>query len=390
MLKKILIVLLCFLLTGSIFVGCSQNQEEPDKSASAVNEEQDVQKESEEVDTQNDAEGKILSTGPHGEKATSAKTLGLSDEEITKIKEGNYKVAVVLHYAGNDWSTAQVEGIKSTCKELGMEVVAVTDANFKVEKQVSDIETVTALNPDIIISIPTDPVATAPAYKKAAEQGIKLVFMDNTPADLQQGQDYVSVVSADNYGNGVVAAEIMAKELNNEGKIGVIFYDANFFVTDQRVEAFEKTINEQYPNIEIVDRGGFEDPNKVAEVADAMLIKNPDIEGIFAVWDVPAESVLASAKAAGRNDLVVTTIDLGNNAAREIASGGMLKGLGAQLPFDQGVAEVMLAAYALLEKEAPPYVAVPALKVTNSNVLDAYQTVYHKEAPDAVKEAAAN
>ena len=44
---------------------------------------------------------------------------------------------------------------------LGIEVVAVTDANFKPDKQVSDLETVMSKKPNIIVSLPTDPVATA-------------------------------------------------------------------------------------------------------------------------------------------------------------------------------------------------------------------------------------
>ena len=71
---------------------------------------------------------------------------------------------------------------------MGIRVIAVTDANFKPEKQVSDIETVLAKKPNIIISIPTDPVATAAAYRKAGRQGVKLVFMDNVPNGLRPRQ----------------------------------------------------------------------------------------------------------------------------------------------------------------------------------------------------------
>lgn len=330
----------------------------------------------------------ILSKGPHGETAISAKTLQLTEEEVQKIKEGKYKAAIVMHYAGNDWSTAQIDGLKATFKKMGIEVVAVTDANFKAEKQVSDIETVLAKKPDIIVSIPVDPVSTAEAYKKAAEAGVKLVFMDNAPQGLTAGKDYVSVVSADNYGNGVAAAEIMADKLNGKGKIGVIFHDADFFVTKQRTEAFEKTIKEKYPDIKIVARGGITAPNDGEKVASGMLTKHPDLDGIFAVWDVPAEGALAAARTAGRDDLVITTIDLGTNVALEIASGGIVKGLGAQLPYDQGIAEAILAGYALLGKQAPPYVAVPSLKVTKENVLDAWKLVYHKDAPDSIQNAA--
>ncbi|MCD8139180.1 MAG: substrate-binding domain-containing protein [Planctomycetaceae bacterium] len=335
-------------------------------------------------------EMQIMSTGPKGEKAASAETLTLTDAEIATVREGNYTAAICFHYSGDDWSRAQQQGLRDTFDKLGIRILAVTDANFKVEQQVSDIESVMALNPDILISIPVDPVSTAPAFKRAAELGMKIIFMDNCPDDVEHGKDYVSIVSADNYGNGVVAADIMAEALGGKGNIGVIYHDANYFVTNQRVTAFEKTIKEKYPDITIIDRGGFDDPNKVADIADAMFVRSPELNGIFANWDVPAEAVVSSAIAMGRDDIVVTTIDLGDNIARIIAQGGLIKGLGAQLPYDQGQAEATLAAYALLGKECPPYVAVPALPVTKGNILDAYKQVYHKDAPDWLVEAASN
>ncbi len=330
----------------------------------------------------------ILSQGPNGEAAVSAKTLSLSSEELAKIKEGKYTAAISMHYAGNDWSTAQINGLQAAFEKMGIEVIATTDANFKAEKQVSDIETILSKQPDILVSIPVDPVSTADAYKKAAEAGVKLVFMDNKPNGLEAGKDYVSVVSADNYGNGVEAAHIMAKAIGESGEIGVIFHDADFFVTKQRTDAFEKTIAEQYPNIRIVERGGIAGPNDGEKVASALLTKHPNLKGLFVVWDVPAEGALAAARSAGRNDLVITTIDLGTNVALDIASGGMIKGLGAQLPYDQGTAEAILAGYALLGKETSSYYAVPALPVTKDNILDAWKTVYGSDAPSSIQDAA--
>ena len=336
-------------------------------------------------------EGQVFSTGPGGETPTSPSEVTLTADELAQIKAMNATAAIVMHYAGNDWSSAQVAGLQAQFAEMGIEVVAVTDANFKPEKQVSDIETVMALNPDIIVSIPTDPVATSAAYKAAAAQGIKLVFMDNVPADMAQGTDYVSVVSADNYGNGVAAAHLMAKYVNGEGKIGVIYHEADFFVTRQRYEAFKKTITENYPGIEIVEEQGITGPDFAGDAekaASAMMTKHADLKGIWAVWDVPAEGVLASARAMGRTDLIITTIDLGLNVAVEIAQDGMVKGLGAQRPYDQGVTEAILAGYGLLGKEAPPYVALYALPVEKSNVLDAWETVYHADPPQALADAA--
>lgn len=330
----------------------------------------------------------ILSKGPNGEAAVSAKTLSLSPEELAKIREGKYTAAIAMHYAGNDWSTAQLKGLQDAFAKMGIEVIATTDANFKAEKQVSDIETILSKQPDIIVSIPVDPVSTADAYKKAAAAGVKLVFMDNKPNGLEPGKDYVSVVSADNYGNGVEAAHIMAKAIGESGEIGMIFHDADFFVTKQRTDAFEATIKEQYPNIKLIDKGGITGPNDGEKVASALLTKHPNLKGLFVVWDVPAEGALAAARSAGRNDLVITTIDLGTNVALDIASGGMIKGLGAQLPYDQGVAEAILAGYALLGKETSSYYAVPALPVTKDNILDAWKTVYGSDAPSSIQDAA--
>ncbi|MGG5371584.1 substrate-binding domain-containing protein [Enterococcus sp. AZ196] len=330
-------------------------------------------------------ENDIKSTGPNGEKAAPASALTLTDEEIAKLKAGNYSAAISFHYAGNDWSSAQQKGLEDTFKKLGINIVGTTDANFSVEQQVSDLETLTALNPDVMISIPTDAKATSDAFKRVSSRGIKLVFMDNVPDNFVAGENYVGAVSADNYGNGVIAAELIGDKLKGKGKIGIVNYDVDYFVTNQRLEAFEKTIKKKYPDIEVIAKSGFSDVNQSTEVADAMLTQNPDIEAIFAIWDIPAEGVLSALTSAGREDIFVSTIDLGDNIAKEIAQGKVL-GVGAQLPYDQGVAEATMAAYALLGKETPSYVAVPATKVERNTIVSGYEMVYHKKAPGFITE----
>ena len=330
----------------------------------------------------------VQSLGPNGEKPESASTITLSDTELAKIKAMNATAAIVFHYTGNDWAKAQTAGLKAQFAKMGIKVIGVTDAGFKPEKQVADIETMLAQKPSIIVSIPADPAATASAYKAAAAQGVKLVFMDNVPKGMQAGKDYVSVVSADNYGNGVAAAHLMAQALKSEGDIGIVFHAADFFVTRQRYDAFKKTIKETYPKINIVAEQGIGGPDFTGDAdkaASAMLTSHRKIKGIWAVWDGPAEGVIAAARTAGRDDLVITTIDLGENVAIDMARGGFVKGLGAQRPYDQGVTEALLAGYGLLGKAAPPYVALPALPVTKKNLIDAWQTVYRVPATNKIK-----
>ena len=334
-------------------------------------------------------QGKILSKGPNGEEPAPASSVSLSAEEIEKIRGLKAKAAIVLHYARNDWSEAQVAGLKSQFDKMGIEVIAVTDAGFIAERQVANIESVLMLHPQIIVSIPTDAVFTAAAYKNASQQGVKLVFMDNIPQGFEAGKDYVSVVSADNYGNGVASAHLMAMALQSKGQIGLVYHAADFFVTRQRYDAFKKTIAENYPDIRIVAEQGIREPDFYGDAdraAYVMLTANQNLNGIWAVWDVPAEGVIAAARTAGKEHLVITTIDLGLNVAIDMAQpNGLVKGVGAQRPYDQGVVEALLAGYGLLGKPAPAYVALPALAVTRENLPDAWKTVYHAEAPGSIE-----
>lgn len=332
--------------------------------------------------------GKVLSKGPNGEEPAVAQSVELSAAEIEQVKAKKLKAAIVMHYGGNDWANAQIAGLRSQFDKLGIEIVATTDANFKPDKQVSDLETVMTKKPDIIVSIPTDPVATASAYNKVADAGVKLIFMDNVPQGMQAGEDYVTVVSADNLGNGVVSAHLLAKATGGKGEIGLIYHEADFFVTKQRYEGFKNTITRDYPNLKIVEEKGIAGPDFAGDAqaaANAMLAKRANLTGIWAVWDVPAEGVMAAARASGRGDLKIATEDLGKNVAIALAKNELVVGLGAQVPYDQGVTEVNAAASAALGKQVPPYVALSAVPVTHDNVLEAWTKVYHTDPPADLK-----
>ncbi|KQZ11826.1 sugar ABC transporter substrate-binding protein [Microbacterium sp. Root53] len=334
--------------------------------------------------------GQVLSTGPNGEEPEAVDVTEVTDEQAAQVAELGLTAAIVMHYGGNDWANAQIDGLNAEFERLGIDVIATTDADFDPATQVSQIETVLTQDPDIIVSIPTDPVATAAAYKRAAEQGVKLVFMDNVPDGFQAGRDYVSMVSADNYGNGVTSAYLLARALGGEGQIGIIYHEADFFVTKQRYEGFKDTITAEFPGIEIVQEQGIAGPDFAGDaqgVANAMLTKNADLDGIWAVWDVPAEGVMAAARETGRTDIKIATEDLGTNVAIALAKDQMIVGLGAQLPYDQGVAEADLAALSILGEDVPAYVALSSLPVDHENVLEAWKTVYRSDPPASVTDA---
>jgi ribose transport system substrate-binding protein len=56
--------------------------------------------------------GQVLSKGPNGETPSPASSADLTEDEIAKVKKLGATAAIVMHYGGNDWATAQIAGLK--------------------------------------------------------------------------------------------------------------------------------------------------------------------------------------------------------------------------------------------------------------------------------------
>jgi len=333
------------------------------------------------------ASGKVFSTGPNGETAASPSSLTFTSAELAQLKSMKATAAIAFHLT-SDWTSGQQAGLTAEFKALGISIVGVTQADFKADEQVSQIQTLMAKKPNILVSIPVDSQAESAEYKAVAAAGTKIVFMDNTANGMTAGKDYVSVVSADNYANGAASAFLLGKYLKGKGTLATIHHAADFWVTKQRWNGFKDTITKYFPGINIVTDQGIAGPDFASDAqaaAAAILTKYPTVDAIWGVWDTPAEGIMAALRAAGNTHTVIATEDLGANVAISLAKGGPVIGLGAQRPYDAGVAEAKLAAYGLLGKAAPSYVACPALAVDHNNVLQSWRTVYAAAAPATLR-----
>ena len=328
--------------------------------------------------------GQVVPGYPDGAPASTADIFTFTDEDVAKLKEGKFTAGLVMHTMDAGWPALQVAGITKTLNDFGIEVVATTDAKFQPGQQISDLEQMIARAPDVIFSIPIDPQSQSSAYKKAAAAGIKLVFMDNVPVDMTPGTDYVTVVASDNEKNAYFAAQELVAAIGGKGQVGVItlVYDYYYSVAARKAGALKAFA--EHPGIEVAEVGTFDSPEKAYGVATAMMTANPDLKGVFVAWDTPAQQVVAAAKTLGR-DLIITTNDIAQDSALNVARGEILA-IGAQQPYDQGVAEAQAAAYALLGKEVPPYISVPTLRVKKANLLSALEQVTKEPAPASVVE----
>ena len=326
-------------------------------------------------------------TGPAGEKATPTADIKLTDEEVAKIKGGNHTAALVWHQS-SDFVSAVTQGAKDEFARLGVKVVATTDAGFDAGKQKSDIETVMAKKPDAIITLPVDPTISASALRPAVKAGTKVVLLSNVPKGFKHGTDYTALVTDDLFDMGKRAADALAGAIGGKGKIGYVFHDADYYVTNQRDQAFKKTIEANYPDIEIVAEEGLADPNKAEDIANAMVTKNPGLNGIYVTWAEPAEGVLTALRNSGSTDTKIVTLDLSEPVGLDMARGGNVAALVADQAYELGRALATSAGYGIIGKDAPEFAVAPAVTVTKDNLEEGWQQSLHRAPPKAVLDAA--
>lgn len=329
--------------------------------------------------------GEIMGLGPMGEASAALSSAELSDSEIDAIKAKNIKVGIIMQTMDIEWSTEQVRGITDRVTELGGTVINVCDGQWDTTKQTACIDNMITLKPDAIISIPVDDVGMAPAYAKISDAGIKLIFIDNVAKGLEFPSQYQGMVTSDNQGNGAFAAAALAEYIPEGGVVGILDFGVDFFVTKERMRGFQAWMEANRPDI-TVKVTEFQDAAKAGDVAANFLTANPDVQGMFTEWEVPAMGILNALRGQGKS-MPITLVNVASDVALDMATGGMVKAVGAQRPYDEGVAEANFAARAIIGGTNPSYLAFPAAPFLRNNVLEAWNEVYKSPAPQAIQEA---
>ena len=342
-----------------------------------------------EIAKKDDITGIVVSDGQRGEPGFPASELKLTDEQIAKVKAGNFTVAISMGWLGDDWASQQLIGLKETFEKFGIKVVAETNANWDDAKQIADLEAISVLKPDLLVSIPLNGQTTASAYKKIREAGTKVVFIDQAVDGMEPGKDYAAIISSDNLALGMYLADALAESLGGKGDVAAMYFANDFYVTNLRYEGFIARVMAKYPDLHVVAAAGHNDPNKGQEVAQGVLARYPNLNGMYASWSIPAMGAVTAATTAGRTpeDFKIVNENFDQIVALNMAQDGFIAGISSQRPYDQGVAEATVGALTLIGEKTPSYVVVPPLKVTRKNLPESYKTIYRVDLPAEMGQA---
>jgi len=260
--------------------------------------------------------------GPEGETLRSAADLQLTDAQKATIRAMNLGE---YYFMGATLDTTELLnkiGMNKVLADVGKPEIPFMGAG-SISEQIDQINSLKAKASKVsfIVAEAYESVTTGPSFAALSEAGVPQVHNWATPVGLYNTSNYIGLVDADGYGQGAVAAEILAYAMNYKGKVGIIYFSLTQWTNVMRYAGANDTFA-KYPGIEIVARSGFTDPSQGYELALGMLQAHPDIDAIWATWMAgPGTGAAEAVIALGRqNSVVVAAPDLGGiEGARDIA-----------------------------------------------------------------------
>jgi ribose transport system substrate-binding protein len=170
--------------------------------------------------------------------------------------------------------------------------------------QISEVQRFVTQRVDGICLAPLDSVSLIASVKEARDQNIPVVIFDS---GLKDESIIVSYVATDNHRGGELAAEEMARLLDEKGSVILLRYTTGSESTEQREQGFLDKIAE-YPGIEVLSSDQYLGTTPELSLEKAQQVINAygdQIDGIFAVCEPNATGVLGALEDAQLDGKVV-------------------------------------------------------------------------------------
>ena len=247
-----------------------------------------------------------------------------------------------------------------------------TDAQFDVQKQITQMEDIIAQEPDGIVLVALDAEAVIPQLEAAVAADIAVLTCWNDlggpPRENYEGS--VSLIGVDEVQTGWNVAQFVLELLPDGGQVAIIEGAAGFQASIERSEGFVAALEEN-ADIEIVasQPGNWTREDALA-VAENFIQAFPDVDVIYAHDDNMAMGAVSALSDADMLD-EVRVIGIGGSVeGLESIANGELYGSVFDSPRAAGyVCSKALIAH-LEGAEIPSEITLPRPIVTAENVAD--------------------
>ncbi len=291
------------------------------------------------------------------------------------VAQDIYIPVVSKGYQHEFWQTVK-KGSEAAAEELGIRTSFVGPADeTQIAQQIQLMEDVLIQKPNAILLSALDKNALVPIVETAHGRDIVVATFDSgISSDIP-----VTFVATNNRSAGAVAANEMAKLINNKGKVGIIAHVAGTTTAIERSEGFSAEMKAKYPEIVVLETQYSDgDPQKALDKTIDMVRANPDLVAIYATNE---GSTLGVANAVQSNQLVGKIVVIGFDSTEAIidfANQGVIQGFIVQDPFQMGYQGIKALHAAIKGEKIEQQIDVPAGFVTKANMQEpAIQKLLH-------------
>ncbi len=254
------------------------------------------------------------------------------------------RVAVMPKMVGIDYFNACRQGAEEAAKELGdvdLQYDGPTEA--KVDKQVEMLDTWVTQRVNAIAVACDDPVAIAPALKKARDAGIAVVTYDADADARASGRQYfVNQCSADSI--AAALTDEMAAQVGPNAKTAIVTSSLTAPNQNDWMRRMLTYRRAKFPMMQLLTTKPSEEDQQLAFQRTQDILKAfPDVQGIWGLSSVAFPGAAEAVKKAGKSGKVAVVGLSTPRSMAQFVKNGTVKTVILWNPVDLGYLAVYVA-----------------------------------------------
>ncbi len=308
--------------------------------------------------------------------------IGLLSTAPAAAHAATFEVGVLVWSSNIPGQVAMRAGLESQARAINaaagadgdrvrLDIRVAGDGAPGIERQIGQMNAMVDAGVDLIIVQPTDNAALAEPLQAANAAGIPVVAYDQYIV----GGQLSAYLTSDNRQAGIQDGEYIAARFPDDRVLRLVLVEyPAVSSTVERLDGFLDALSTQGQPYDVVGIYQGVDPDSGAQAARQLLADHPEVgsvDVVFTVNDGGGLAVVDALVAAGRDEIVVATIDGDPTSVDNIRAGRLTVIDSAQFCGPLG-AETMKAAWRILQGDPPPeHLLVPTFPIT-AETLDEY------------------
>lgn len=239
---------------------------------------------------------------------------GCGQVRAGKKVNSHYVVGVVVKSDTTEYWMSVLSGMQEAAADYDMEIVTLApDSELEPEIQEKQVEKMIAQDVDALAISPMDSYDTPDYLQVIEEKAIPAVTFDTSFEE-----SVLPSIGIGNYSVGYQLAEILAREMEHQGKVGVVTGNLSQNVHKERLQGFQDYM-EKEPEMSVTFvESGYSIPQMSEQKVRELLKEYPETNGIFATSAVAA---LGFADELAGKGIPIVCIDAQENSLNALERG---------------------------------------------------------------------